>query len=133
MARTGHQKRSVSDLPTSWNIDGMRMGTGTLSGRSFLAKNPGNVLMCMTVPPPSVEREIAPGALLKACISLDREPHARAKMKESLQTKISSGMFLSDLPSAEVNGGLRSCHKTRLMSNLGRTRSFLGRLISKFF
>ena len=31
---------------------------------------------------------------------------------------------------ALVNGGLRNCHKTKLMSNLGRTLRVLGRSIS---
>ena len=80
----------------------MRTGGGSLSGRSFLARNPGKVLIDKMVPPPAASREIAPGALLNACISLDREPHARAKMKASLPTKISRGISLSDLPSSLV-------------------------------
>ena len=72
-----------------------------------------------------------PGALLNAWISLDREPHARARMNDNLQTKISRGMSLSERPSSLVNGGFSSCHRTKLMSNFGRTRVFLGFSISK--
>ena len=131
-ALTGHQNRSGSQRPTRLNIDGILMGAGRISGRSFLARNPTNVRSVSMVPPRCGSRERDPGALLNACSSLLREPHARARMNASLHTKISRGMSLSEALSSDVNGGLSSCHKTRFMSNLGRTRSFLGRSISKF-